>query len=392
MKWYFLLVVVIFGAFFITGCPPSQICGDGYCSAEEDAMDYCPQDCNLEPIPECYDSDDSDTRAGWNSWDNPGDVSIIDSDNYKKGYIEGVDLNAIEISNDYSKKKYYDSCMDSNGIYAGKLDERYCYDNNQRMGSRLIECPNGCKDGACVKNNDLPDLIIKDIVVEYNDMRGWPGYDYTVYVKNIGNAPASISRLNTVIDPKQPQRIVTGEPNDFIWSSSSNAPVPGDSNELINPGETKKYSDYFNPSEEGYITLTAKADHSNQIEESNEDNNVMQKTFYVKNVFDIKPKPCPQPAKPECPTGSTSASYVNNDGCQSWRCVPNPTVTCADSDGFDAYVLGKITGTDADGNSFTISDTCGTTTNLIERVCEGQTGAIIRIPCANGCQAGRCSQ
>ncbi|MBU1199439.1 MAG: hypothetical protein KKF46_01185 [Nanoarchaeota archaeon] len=224
MKWYLLLVVVIFGAFFIASCNPGQICGDGYCSAEEDAMGYCPQDCNLEPIPKCYDTDGDDI--------------------YTKGYLT------------YDGKKYEDEC------YGGglQLGEMICiYENNAwSMANSVRECPKGttCTDGAC--------------------------------------------RKSAIV--------------------------------------------------------------------------------------------CIDNSEPECPTGSTSASYVNNDGCQSWRCVPNPTVTCADSDGFDAYVLGRITGIDSDGNSFTISDTCGTTTNLIERVCEGQTGAMIRIPCANGCEAGRCLQ
>ena len=98
----------------------------------------------------CTDSDNSDPRAGWNNW-HPGFNSTITRDNYVKGKTAGYDYEEIKYNNDYSYKEYFDGCITTNSFYGqNKLDERYCYNENKSIGSRIIECPNGCSNGACI--------------------------------------------------------------------------------------------------------------------------------------------------------------------------------------------------------------------------------------------------
>jgi len=146
--------------------------------------------------------------------------------------------------------------------------------------------------------NNKADLIIESIEIEKIDQPNFPclGYKYSVLVKNIGNVNANVSRIKTEVSPSQPQR--TNNCTDYQLYDGSNAPIPA--NDLIKedylaPGLHELYSDYFNPSEDGTVTIKAIADMNGEVDEKNENNNIMVKTFDVEKTFEIAPTSTPAP-------------------------------------------------------------------------------------------------
>ncbi len=81
-----------------------------------------------------------------------------DSDDGINYYIKGIATTCPSVGDgpcDYSTDKCLsDSGNDNNGVHANILQEYYCDDSNQ-IKSVSYECPNGCKDGACMKKNQI---------------------------------------------------------------------------------------------------------------------------------------------------------------------------------------------------------------------------------------------
>jgi len=106
-------------------CEAVSYCGDGICDTEidypESEKDTCPEDCGeiKEEEGDCEDSD-----GGMNY--------------YEKG----------EVISELNIYIYEDFCNDETS-----LEENYCSDTG-RIASKAVECPFGCKDGACVKKDE----------------------------------------------------------------------------------------------------------------------------------------------------------------------------------------------------------------------------------------------
>lgn len=198
-----------------------------------------------------------------------------DSDEGKNKYFKGVTNNGTHYAED--------SCIFDEETQTYSVNEWFCEGNNVKYESIL--CLGDCENGAC----KLSDLIIENISLEYQptQVANLPSYVYTIIVKNIGEAPAEDSRLKVEISPNQVQRINQGTDyiSDYKGSTSS---VPNKfGHEYLQPGETSIYSDYFNPIYNGSVEIAAMTDVFNEVVESNENNNVMSKTFSVNQIFEI---------------------------------------------------------------------------------------------------------
>ena len=76
-----------------------------------------------------------------------------DSDKTKE-YPDGKNYYEKGVCKDSSgKEPWEDSCTPSSADNKIKLEEVYCNDNDNNCYGNMIECPNGCKDGACIKSN-----------------------------------------------------------------------------------------------------------------------------------------------------------------------------------------------------------------------------------------------
>jgi len=117
MRLSLLLGILLIFSMMIAGCNiPTSVCGDGTCSSQEEVLENCPDDC--EPTAPC-----SDTDGGLNY--------------YVRGSIKGAmpqDFNPADI------------CLSPT-----RLREVYC--DNEFGAAYQYECPAGCTDGACVKQN-----------------------------------------------------------------------------------------------------------------------------------------------------------------------------------------------------------------------------------------------
>lgn len=134
-----------------------------------------------------------------------------------------------------------------------------------------------------------PDLIIDDITIEKDTVTNpIPVYRYKVYVKNSGTADANKSSLRVTISPSQPQSIDNGADYTCPWGANflipNNDLVPGD---ILKTSQSERASDYFNPVAAGSVTITATADIYGAVNESNETNNTMAKTFSVEQLIDL---------------------------------------------------------------------------------------------------------
>ena len=222
--------------------------------------------------------------------------------NYCEDYDKGLNYYVRSQIYTYgSDPTLYDCCVDAEGGACKRagllLTERYC--ESKKPKNFTYSCPNGCKDGACiVLEGEKPDLIVENISLEYNSNKsGNPAYVYTVYVKNAGNAPATLSYLKTTISPEQP-RIMEKyiyerkreEGGNYYMYNGAGANIPNNdlaSGELLPPGWSERFTDYFNPSQDGEVTVSAQADTENRLDELNENNNNASKTFTVTKVFDV---------------------------------------------------------------------------------------------------------
>jgi hypothetical protein len=258
-------------------CQWGETVVEAYCSNNEiKTYSYnCPNGCRdgaclqIPEEPRCTDSDGG-------------------RDYYKKGTVEWY-------VPDYGTFwKQTDTCRqtpDSGNTYSGDyLIEMTCEGQieDNPLGTALsavtYKCPNGCRDGACLQapQEGKPDLQIVSIEIERATIGSIPAYRFVVYTKNYGNADAPKSNLHVEVSPKQPQAIDDGrrygclDKVNFPMPMNDIAPGPE-----LRAGEKERATDYFNPSESGYITITATADPYGVVDESNERNNVMSKRFYV---------------------------------------------------------------------------------------------------------------
>jgi len=121
-----------------------------------------------------------------------------DEDYYVKGKTEG------KAGWEESTVTKIDSCYDCNNgantfdsCYAGSsccVSEWYCV--NDKVYSTSLNCPNGCKDGACIKETDIKPECIKE------GARGTSGDVCCKGLKNVGNwAPMSNGECTNYRNP-----------------------------------------------------------------------------------------------------------------------------------------------------------------------------------------------
>jgi len=265
-----------------------------------------------------------------------------------------------------------DYCIDSS-----RLKELYC--SNGRSAETTYTCPSGCREGACVIEGGKPNLIIESISLDYSATRvaGVPSYTYTIYVKNIGNTAASQSRLKTVVSPKQAQRIDVGNANEhYSMHGGATAPIPMNdliSGDLILPGERERFTEYINPSQEGWVTIEAIADTYGEVSESNEGDNKLKKEFYVKKIFDIKA---------ECSDSDGGKEYYIKGMADNRK------------NSIGSYWQDKCLSKDQIGEREwkynEVYECTGNNCNLQEGYCDGDNVKNIAYKCPNGCRNGAC--
>jgi len=174
------------------------------------------------------------------------------------------------------------------------------------------------------------DLIIEDILVERKDppQADCPAYYYYVYVKNIGEVEASKSALITNISPEQAQAFNSCSEYRMYSGSMSYIPnnylVPGD---YLPPQAQEIYFDSFNCMEDVTVQISATIDTSGVVDELDESNNTMSKTFTLPKIFDpisLTPTPTntptPTPTNTPMPTATSTPTPTNTP-------VPNATNT-----------------------------------------------------------------
>jgi eight-cysteine-cluster-containing protein len=325
-------------------CPTT--CGNGVCETGENNECYALK-CEIPPCGEtCKEGTcPQDCKAS----------TCTDSDGGKNYYVKGYAYSSSH------PQKETDFC--DNSFANMNLREYYC-DENGNVQSIQYNCPYGCTDGACIQQ--MPDLVVENLTLEYSETKvaGIPSYIYTGYVKNIGNGSASKSYIKVTISPPQTQRTEGG--TSYTTINGATFPIPMNdlvSGDILYPGQRERFYDYFNPSQAGYIQISATADIYGTVVESNEYNNNINNTFYVNKIFDLQ--------------------------------------TCTDSDGgINIHTKGITNGFEI-GSKNTISkeDYCKDSSNVVEFYCDGPNSAYnyqyvnngINY-CPNGCSDGACIQ
>lgn len=136
------------------------------------------------------------------------------------------------------------------------------------------------------------DIVIDRVEIEKKNLNKNISYVYKVYVKNIGDEPADPFKVSVEISPDQPQAIGNSA---YSCTDGFTKNVPNNYliyNEQLEPGQEELLFDYFNPVISGDITISAKADSTDVISESNEDNNDYLGTFSVIKL--IEKTKCPE--------------------------------------------------------------------------------------------------
>ena len=163
-----------------------------------------------------------------------------------------------------------------------------------------VPCPSYTNPTPTPVSTGKSDLVIESLTLDKDYSGPCPAYKYTVYVKNIGTSSANLSYLKTLVDPVQPQAVDFC--TRFVPYSGSTASIPMNDlvpGDILPPGKSERYYDYFNPSVAGPVTITATADINDNVVEANENNNIQMKTF---EVVAIIPTPTPTPIPNNPPT------------------------------------------------------------------------------------------
>lgn len=178
--------------------------------------------------------------------------------------------------------------------YMSQLQQRYCtVGSTYPAASTPTLTPMPVKvitltPTPSVRSTVGANLIISDIQLVKSDPPESPcsAYYYRVYVKNIGTANAPKSTVKVLLSPTQPQSFNNCTSSNTTSGMQANIP----NNYLIHtdylaPGQTEMVFDYFNPSANSTVSVTAVADFYNNVPESNEQDNVLSRTFPVLKLW-----------------------------------------------------------------------------------------------------------
>jgi len=133
------------------------------------------------------------------------------------------------------------------------------------------------------------DLTIGDIDLSDNYPKRGQQIHFQVFMNNVGKGIADNDKVRFIIDEP-------GKPNAVNY-------ITGD-NYNFEPATTVVRNSYYTPATKGYLTFKAIADPQNEIVESDETNNEMDKSFYVMGL---------PPNKPSKPSGlPTSKTLIRN--------------------------------------------------------------------------------
>lgn len=240
-----------------------------------------------------------------------------DSDGGMNLYVKGRTTGIDEYENCLTTKEDECSFLIFHGTPMTIVREYFCNrDHVLAVESPINRCPYGCSDGACISPTGIPDLIIENITLEFNNANGRDKYVYKVYIKNIGTGPMSYDKLATVlnvhIDPLQiyincwsggcgegylyeyelsEGYITLSEDTINRYGISEYGHGLGfEDKDILYPGGTKIFSGYFNPIQSGYVNISASI-WKYDVESSpelNVSNNDLTKTFYVEKTHTIK--------------------------------------------------------------------------------------------------------
>ncbi|MFH1900333.1 MAG: CARDB domain-containing protein [Patescibacteria group bacterium] len=204
-------------------------------------------------------------------------ATCTDSDGGKNYYQKGT-------SNTFT-----DYCFDD-GI---RLREFWC--NGNEPATITYECPNGCKDGACIVGDDKPDLIIEGVEYWYKlgdkkvklNREPKENEEFYIYqkIKNIGAGNSDLVCYQEYLDNK------TGSGGCYGRGLSS--------------GESFLFvDDYAKRIIVGKHQYKLILDPNNFIDESNENNNEFTKIIIVKSST---PAPTPTPTPSPIPSSNIAA-------------------------------------------------------------------------------------
>ncbi|NOZ81032.1 MAG: hypothetical protein GXP63_05140, partial [DPANN group archaeon] len=89
----------------------------------------------------------------------------------------------------------------------------------------------------------------------------------------------------------------------------------------------------------------------------------------------------------------TTEEIVCDNGCEKGACKgaePTESDTCQDSDGDNIYNAGYVTGYNGDTGDYTLYDECASETQVLERICQGDTDSKSYVYCPGQCAEGAC--
>lgn len=169
---------------------------------------------------------------------------------------------------------------------ATRVLEFFCDVKANKVTWNGYACPSGtsCVDGACV-SAAKPDLMVLDISVSPDDNN--PGKKIVaVSVKNVGNAPALSFGVNLF------KKNADGSSEILVWPEVAGVEdgVPKWGSAEVAPGNIATYA-ISELSLPAVVTLTSEVDPNDQVKESNETNNYMEKSFVEKGQLDLAVKP-----------------------------------------------------------------------------------------------------
>ncbi|OGH71732.1 MAG: hypothetical protein A2921_00005 [Candidatus Magasanikbacteria bacterium RIFCSPLOWO2_01_FULL_43_20b] len=163
-----------------------------------------------------------------------------------------------------------------------RLLEFFCDIKANKVTWNSYNCAAGtsCVDGACVSAGK-PDLTVFNISVMPDDNN--PGKKIVaVNVKNIGNAPALSFGVNLY------QKNADGSSELLVWPEIAGVgdDVPKWGSTKVGPGEIATYA-ISELSLPATVTLASEVDPNNQVKESNEANNYLEKSFVEIGQLDL---------------------------------------------------------------------------------------------------------
>ena len=302
-------------------------------------------------------------------------VECVDSDSGKNYESKGK----ITSSNSQGE----DKCANAN-----TLNEMFCSGNLGAM--EIHKCENGCKDGACVKDN----------ITKCTDSDGGKNYNVIGLTNKAKLSASSEAVIWKDICLKDFDKYQKGEYLPQQGVTKPNGLLEGSCG--INSNEQGTISAYECPN--GCKDGACVKENASKCTDSDGGKNIFEAGKTKRRDGNFWTDTCVNPSQVQegyCDDRSTThvSTYVAScaNGCKDGACVKGNPNNCTDTDGVEIYTKGILSWTTVEGRRQTMTDQCSGYNNesVVDYVCGKTAGSYyetVETKCPNGCKDGGCLQ